>query len=369
LRRRFRQALVRAGVTLAVVLAWQLFVRGASAEPAAYPYQRAAYQYSNVPYVENIALRDPFAPEKGSATSADLLRRAWNNVVGSPAALGEAVAVSAHSWTLAAENALKVVGLRRDLPEWVGSIPVYVLGALVLAGAVMLVVRREYLMPLYLLVTIGVLCATPWTEQLTRYLTPLAPLLCVMLVYGIASVATGELWPADVRRESAATRPQSWPVVAVAIALVLALGVAFAEVTALKRMYRATRSSVTYYDANGAGHKYAALFYGPELSAMDDSFEWLRTHASPGDVVASSVPQVAYLRSGRKAVLPPMEVNAEEARRLLDAVPVRYVVVDEFTYPGIGPRYARPAVEGHPELWKLAYTASGSDTKIYERLR
>jgi hypothetical protein len=113
------------------------------------------------------------------------------------------------------------------------------------------------------------------------------------------------------------------------------------------------------------------MFYGPEWRAVDQSLEWVRRHAQAGDIVATTVPHTAYVRTGVKAVLPPMVTDPAEARRLLDAVPVRYVVTDSLDLD-ISSRYAGPAVLGDPLGWGLVYTTPGRPDKaarVYERLR
>ena len=113
------------------------------------------------------------------------------------------------------------------------------------------------------------------------------------------------------------------------------------------------------------------MFYGPEWQALDASFEWVRRHAAPGDVVATAAPHTAYVRTGVKAVLPPMEADPAEARRLLSSVPVRYVVLDSLDYLDLSQRYAGPAVHSAPERWRLVYTAPGRADKVsevYERV-
>ena len=58
---------------------------------------------------------------------------------------------------------------------------------------------------------------------------------------------------------------------------------------------------------------------------------WIDAHAPPEAIVATTSPHLCYLLTGRHAVLPPMEIDPAHARRLLEAVPVSYVIVDEFS--------------------------------------
>ena len=56
----------------------------------AYAYQRAAYLFYNVSYPRNIALRDPFTPEKGHV---QWLRRIARNLTDVPVSVGETLTI------------------------------------------------------------------------------------------------------------------------------------------------------------------------------------------------------------------------------------------------------------------------------------
>jgi hypothetical protein len=59
-----------------------------------------------------------------------------------------------------------------------------------------------------------------------------------------------------------------------------------------------------------------------------------------------------------------MDADPEQAHRLLEAVPVSYVIVDEMRHRDFSRRYALPAVESHPASWRLVHGIDG--TRIYE---
>jgi hypothetical protein len=66
-----------------------------------------------------------------------------------------------------------------------------------------------------------------------------------------------------------------------------------------------------------------------------------------------------------------MVTDATKARRLLDAVPVQFVVLDSLDYIDFSRRYAAPAVQGDPARWRLVYSAPASADKgshVYERV-
>jgi hypothetical protein len=134
-------------------------------------------------------------------------------------------------------------------------------------------------------------------------------------------------------------------------------------------LFLSSLQPASYYDRQGVERRYRLLNYGPEWRSLEPALEWLRGHATPEDVVATTVPHLAYLRTGVRAVLPPMETDPELARRLLAAVPVRYVLIDELGKPGVSERYAAPAVLGRPEEWKRIYVSPGGGAEVYEHLR
>ena len=111
------------------------------------------------------------------------------------------------------------------------------------------------------------------------------------------------------------------------------------------------------------------LTYKKEWHSLDAALEWLRVHAPPDAIVATPVPQLTYLRSRHKAVLPPFELDRLKASRLLDDVPVEYLLVDKLGGPHITERYTAPLADPQPEKWKLVFTAPDGGTRIYERIR
>ena len=57
-----------------------------------------------------------------------------------------------------------------------------------------------------------------------------------------------------------------------------------------------------------------------------------------------------------------MEADPARARRLLEMVPVSYVIVDDLEFVDISRRYARPAVEGDPAHWRVVHSIAGTKT-------
>jgi hypothetical protein len=357
---RLRQAAARTAVALVPVLAWQAYVGAVVASPAyaqhpAYPYQRAAYQYSNVPYLEKMDLVSPFAPEEGRLTTRGRIARVVRNLAVVPASLGGAVTAQRAFWEMTIFSVNRVLG--RDLvPTAAALVPMTALGIFILAGAARMVRRRERLVPLVCAAATASMCLTPWPEQFVRYYTPMTPFLAVMLVLGVGLVADhGAVagWSRAVRRG-----------VALAVcALVLGQDAFVAAWTYLVR----GASPVTYVRADGRPVSGRLLFYDASFAALDQALFEVRRRARPGDVMATSMPHWAFVRTGVDAILPPMETDRDEARRLLDAVPVRFVVLDEVGYPCISQRYAAPAVEASGERWERIHRTDDGLARVYER--
>jgi hypothetical protein len=364
LRRRFKQAAARLMVASAPIGLWQGYVTlvttSTDYRQPAYAYQRADYYYSNVTYAENTRLIDPFRPELGRATAPELLTRSLANIRAVPAAIGEAVSVSPWLWRQVIGGVSRRL-LGRSPPPWVGHVPVILLGAVVAAGALVLAARGLWFVPLCLASSVAMICLSPWPEQFPRYLTPMVPFMSVFLTVAIVALR-------GLSRRLA--RP--WGGIAsvggpLLLATVLVVNGFWAAWT-----FARWHPPVVFYDERGGEHVYRLMFYGPEWQALDASLEWARRHAGPGDVVATTVPHTAYVRTGLRAVMPPLVTDATEARLLLDAVPVRFVVIDSLDYVDFSRRYAAPAVRGDPARWRLVYSTPASADKgahVYERVR
>ena len=66
-------------------------------------------------------------------------------------------------------------------------------------------------------------------------------------------------------------------------------------------------------------------------------------------------------------MLPPFEPDVAEAERLLDSVPVAYLVIDELDFLDVSRRYGAPVVAAYPERWTLVYEAPEGGSRIYRR--
>jgi hypothetical protein len=118
-------------------------------------------------------------------------------------------------------------------------------------------------------------------------------------------------------------------------------------------------------DQAGRTHNYRLFFYDRTWRLHDDALDWLKGAAGKPAVVATSTPHLAYIRTGLPAVMPPYEIDPVKAERLLEQVPVGYVVVDKLEFLDVGRRYAAPAVERARDRWPLIYATNDSGPRIY----
>ena len=361
LRRDLRQVVIRTAVCLVPVVGWQLYIGHvqSSAEYArpAYAYQRAPYQYYNVSYLENIRYIDPFVPELGTVSAGAMAGRVGEALVGMPTSLGEAVSSRAE-WSESQIERLNAEVLSTPLPLWLVKVPLILLGALSLVGLLLLALRGEWLIPLYVLGSIALVGLTPWPGQFERYLAPLTPLLALGVLLAL------------LRLKAWLGAKSGWraPRLGTVILVVVLLGMLGQEGFAIYKVYTKQHRLVEYSDAQGSRHEQKLFFYTQAWRTHDAALDWLRGIARPEDVLATSTPHWAYLKTGSRAILPPFEADVRTARRLLEGVPVSYLVVDSLEFVDVSRRYAAPVARAYPREWKLIYASADSTSRIYRRV-
>ena len=207
-------------------------------------------------------------------------------------------------------------------------------------------------------VTIAVVVLTPWQNQFWRYLGPVAPLTLIFSLSAMLLVC-----------QRIGRMGVSWNRIGLGVMAIVLGGTLCLQGIVAQRLL-GDMPLVSYFDATGKERRMHVLAYGGDWAALDVAFQWLRTRAAKDTIVATAVPQLAYLRSGHKAVLPPFELDARKANQLLDQVPVRYLLLDNFGLsPGISERYGEPVTSQNAADWRLAFTAADRRTRIYERIR
>ena len=356
LRRRFREAVVRTLLALLPVASWQLYVASVEHSPAynrpAYEYQRAPYMFYNVSYPTNIALRDPFTPEKGSVRWA---RRVVRNALDVPAALGETMSASRRYFAMWLHWLFGDGRLAGVLVHYSVFTALSLFGGvLVLGGLAVLLIRGHTVVPLYLLVYLAAVCLAPFPGQFLRYLMPVAFILALaaIVLLSAAGAALG-------RRHHAGWLSRNLPFAV----LGPALGI---QVVTAVSVFTTEYPSVTYLDRNGTRNAYRLFFYDDSQREYDEAIEYLRPRARAAEVIAAGVPHWIHLRSGHETVMPPFENDVARAQALLDSVPVRYLVVGRDVVAS--ERYTAPVLREFAAMWQRLHTTAGGHWAIYRRV-
>jgi len=362
-KKQFKRAVVRLLISGIPVLCWNAYVfhveRSPSYTTPAYPYQRAPYLNYNVSYATNLSLVDAYSPAFSKATARQLAERFWQNFLGMGVTLGEAVSESRDYWKYRFQFRGQRFPFLKMIAQWLFYIPLILLGGLILGGMVVFIRQGEVFIPVYILISVMLLCATPWPEQFRRYLTPVAPFLLASLFSCVLGVGN---WlrmfrPKFVRK-------------CAPIALTTVLALIFgAESNSLYSMYHYHLDRVRSKTYDGKVVDYRLFYYSPSSKSLDDGLDWLNKRAKPTDVVATSMPHWVYLRKGLKAVRPPLESNRERAQALLDSVPVTYIVLNFEGEMQFTNDYILPLVEDDSQAWKFVFTDEKGLVRIYERVR
>ena len=360
LRKQYRRAMLRSALACLCVGTWLAYVRSVESSPEyskpTYGYQRADYLFYNVSYAKNVSYIDPYRPERGKTSAWDFFNRFLTNVLAAPENVGEAI-TSYKTFMVLQVNALnRCIGFSL-IPE--NFVPRFLIGIgfLSLSGIVLLLVRREWGIAIYVFVSVLVLCAiSPWPAQQVRYLVPVVPSFLLGLVECVRSLSmrsgsTSRAWRTSWRLSTAVLM----------IVITSELLVNYCQV------HKSFFKDVSVRNRLGLEVPYRQICYGNELIAMDEAVDWVGEHAATGDIVAASMPHWIYLRTGLKSVMPPLEVNPAKTMTLLRSVPVRFLLHETpafFTW-----RYVDAAVRAYPDEWRLVHTARKDREAVfvYER--
>jgi hypothetical protein len=378
--RQWKRATLRAAVALLPVLLWQGYVNWATASDAykhpAYAYQRAPYQYYNVPYSENMKYLDPYNPELGTATLAQKLKRVVTNRFPIVHTLGAMIfwrgLVLAEAplpgWTV--ERGYDVM-LGSHL--WLRRLLNYGVSMFVILGLVALWRNGERPINIYLILSIAIIATTPWPIQFGRYFSPLVPFLAIAFVLGVVWFKQQFDWD-----EHAGARRLA------SVGLAIVAGIWLVSTLAAQALDYARQDNQTnchhrgtgcgdahYIDASGVEQPYRLFYYDKEWRDFDAALAWLRNHAPPGAIVVTSCPQLVNLMLHFKSVMPPMETNVDAAQRLLDDVPVTFLIVDDLDFSThiATTKYLGPVVATYGDRWKNVFAVPGTATAIYQRTR
>ncbi len=361
LKKQWRIAIVRVVLASLPFAAWQVHVanvqQSAEYRQPAYAYQRAPYQFYNVSYAENLKLIDPFQPELGQATWRTMVARVKANLAVLPLAVGEAASESRGLWG----GAVKTVFYPgRKSVLWIESavcVPIALIAVLTLAGFIVLLRRRAWFPTVFMVGSVGLVCSTPWPQQFLRYLAPLGPFLSITLVVGLVAAVRG------VRRFGRVGRIAMSSGLAMLLGGVLAVH-AYAFANSAQSVFRVRPPQSVGANSTWAARRW--FYYDRAWADWEKAVDWIGENAPENAIVATTSPHFCYLKTGRHAVFPPMEADPVKAERLLNDVPVTYVIVDELTFLDISRRYAVPALALAPGRWEVVQRFN--KTAVFKRI-
>ena len=208
---------------------------------------------------------------------------------------------------------------------------------------------------LYVGLSLAAMCATSFQEQFGRYLVPLFPFLALAL-FELLAWAT-----AQARRR--------WPALpaalGVAIPWLVIIVVGLRATYELRGMYAHSHDEVAY---EHLGHpvRYRLFYYAAEGIDFDAALDWLQRRATPDDTLASREPHWVYLRTGRRSVVIPFVIDGREGQRLIDSVPVKYLLVSvknrKFE------QFTAALLAENPGAWRRVWSGANGTLDVYERV-
>jgi hypothetical protein len=211
-------------------------------------------------------------------------------------------------------------------------------------------------MCLFMALSFAAVAASPWPEQWGRYLSPIVPLLLLALLIPMYLLCVSRKQPIRLAGRL--------------IAGGIVSSMLIIQAATLRVNYTHHFQPRDIQQTRGVSVRYRQIWYGAEDAALDDAIDWIAERARPGDVIAGTMPQWIYLRTGLKAVMPPFETSPERAQRLLDSVPVRFLIYEDpvalLTHTA---EYMKTMIQARPDGWRLVYTSSRKYVRVYERVR
>jgi hypothetical protein len=360
LQRRLLVAAARFVVVVPFVLAWQIYTGAVERQPAyeapSYSYQRADYLFYNVKYARNVTFRNPDRPDQGHLSVPGLAGRLARNLLTAPRYAAETISAVRDDWRRPWQSLSALPAVGRLFSRPLLDVGLFLFGGLVLAGLARQLHVRDYAMALYVLLYVAAICVTPWVFS-DRYWIPLAPMMIVALTHLLGFIG-------EKSAARAGPRFRRWAPSLLVGGVCLVLIV---QVASLRRLFRDQHQAVTYLDRQGRAVSYDLFYYRDTYRALDDAIDWLREDAPPNAIVAASMPHWVYLRSGLKSIMPPFEPDPVTALRLLESVPVRYLLVDGRT--GSFTRvFGLPAVSLAPDRWESVFEDVAGEVEVFRRV-
>ncbi|HMD81481.1 MAG TPA: hypothetical protein VKE92_09265, partial [Anaerolineales bacterium] len=304
-RKKIKNAVLRILLTILVVSPWLIHVQRVENltgnSKSYYEYQRADYLFYNVSYTRNISLKDPFEPELGKASIGDWIGRWWINLRNIPMSVAETLTVDHDSWYRYYTTWL--AGFPIPIPWGLFYVALVILGCLTIVGVLILLSKQNSLLSIYILLYVAGICLAPWPSHRSRYLVPLLPFLVVSLLVLLFKFR-------EVLKRFTGLRMRGFPVLVLSVIFV-------AQQLTVMNLYRRHLDPVNFESATGKSIDSRWFYYDSPEQSWAEGLRWLRRNAESGTLIACSMPQSVYIRTGLKSVMVPIVKDPSEAQRLL----------------------------------------------------
>jgi hypothetical protein len=220
-------------------------------------------------------------------------------------------------------------------------------GCVALIGICLQLASKRFLISLYVAMTLGMVCLTPWSgDQVLRYLCPIYPFLAVAVFE-----AAGRLRSRTAGRMAMAVS---------GVAILCGALCCFASAQKFLDLAK-------FKTPNGESASYRLMFFPPDVASVWDALQWLRDNASRDSLVAASMPAWVYLETGFRAIMPPFFLDPHVAEPALESARTDYLVLDHVVMERRYNERFINLVTSFPDRWRLLYAAP--QAQVYARIK
>ncbi len=308
-RRDWKGAAIFLGATVVVMGAWWLRNRLAVS--------------GDLPYSQWILFRDPYRPELGTVTAAEMFARFFDNV--------KVYTLSVLPRSLGG----------RDLSNGMAGTYGVILAVPILAGALRHI-KKLGVAELFFVFYMGLVLLWPqaWSDQ--RLLLPVLPVVIVLLLEGSTWIA-----------RAVAKTEQRTALVGYVVGAIL---VGVAVLGNMRVMGEALGCSRQYW----AGNHYAC--YPQAMADFIDVAIWTQQGTPPDAIVVNRKPQIFYWYARRRGDNYPYTTDPDSMMSFMDSQEASYVVVDNWSATTY--RYLIPAIQANSERFGLAHQQGNPPTYL-----
>ncbi len=289
-------------------------------------------------YLLPLLQKNTYDPEQGFVTVAEMLGRVASN-------LGMYIS------QILPQSALpSAVEQSPELGLPVGLLLTAIIGL----GWVRNLFLSSRIVSIYVLFYTGIMLM--WQVQWTsvRFLSAILPFLFFLFAIGIGSIGTIFPTTSPKSREKKAQRWGFRP-------LVPFPRICFLAVWVVLGLFSIDNIAFQIHIAGQPSREKS-----PDWVNFYSCADWIRQNTPPEAIVVSRKPELAYLRSKRRGMIYPYSHDEDKVIAEIRKEHASYIIVDGFFWTGTTRRYLYPALEKHPEMYRIVYAVRNPDTYVLE---